>query len=191
MHTLLNAEAGRAALENRPDLLAARDAQASESARSRSLLRTMLPSLDLSYSVGDTYFSHEKVSGWSSLATLTVPLWSGLRDYSAYKVQVQSSFAAEFRVQQLQREILGSVSASQANFRLSVQQYESRLRNLSMAHRLLDQDAARFKIGRASADDLNLDLTRVTDAEILTIQGKRQAHTAYLKLLHVMGKSAL
>ena len=137
------------AFEARPDFKAAKQSIETEDARSRSLLRSLLPSVDLTYSVGETHTRGITVSAWSSLATLTIPLWSGLKDYSGYKVQVENKAAAEARLHQLRREAQSTVTAAQANYRLSVQLYQARARNLGVARHILDQDEARFKIGRA------------------------------------------
>jgi outer membrane protein TolC len=178
------------AQDSRPDVRAATAALEAESARRRSLFRAMLPSIDLTYTVGDTHVGKSSViSGWNSAATLTIPLWNGLKDYTTYRVQYEKQNAAEHQLQQLAREVNSSVKSAKADFRTSVQQYESRARNLSTAKHLLDQDAARFKLGRADANELNLDLKRVTEAEVLAIQGIQRAHMAYVTLCHVFGRS--
>ncbi len=184
----INESGRKAAIEQRPDFRAAREFVESQDSLSRSFFRAMGPSVDLTYSVGELHSRGQTVSSWQSLATLTIPLWSGLKDHAAYRTQVEAKYAAEFRLHQLERDVQGLVEAAQANFRLSVQQYQVRTRNLTLARHIMDQDAARFKLGRADANELNLDLDRVTIAEILAVQGIRQAHVAYMELLHAFGR---
>ncbi len=184
---LVGAKAGQA-LGSRPDVRAARKAFEGESARGRYYFRSMLPTVDLNYQEGETHSRGQAVSDWSSLVTLTIPLWSGLRDYSIYKTQVATQTAADLRLRQLERDVVSGLEATQANFKLSRGQYSARVRNLATARHILDQDAARFRVGRADANELNLDLARVTAAEILAIQGLQQVHLAYMRLMHEFGR---
>lgn len=183
----LNSKATSEAIQSRPDIRAARTTLETEEYRRRSLFRSMLPTIDLTYSVGETHLPNQTISAWSSLATLTIPLWNGFKDYSAYRVQVENQSASEFRLRQLEKDAKSGIESAQANYRLSLQQYQLRSRNLTVSKRILDQDVARFKIGRADANELNLDLTRVTEAEILAIQGAQHAHLSYMQLLHAFG----
>jgi len=91
-------------------------------------------------------------------------------------------------VNQLKKDVESGLSAAQKAFRLGMDQYRSRVQNLTLAKHILDQEEARFKVGRTAANELNFDLARVTTAEILAIQGIAQAHLAYLQLLHAYGK---
>lgn len=185
---LLAEKSLNAALESRPDLRAAKEFAESEDYHGRSLFRSMLPSIDLTYTVGETQLHGLNYSSWTTLATLTVPLWSGLKDYSTYRTQVEARYAAEHKMQQVKKDVLSSVEAAQKAFRLSMDQYRSRSKNLRLAKHILEQEDARFKAGRTAANELNQDLARVTTAEVLAIQGIAQAHVAYLQLLHVFGK---
>lgn len=179
----------REALNGRPDLRAAQQTLLAEQARKQSVFRSMLPYLDFTYSVGDTHVRGQTLSGWTTTATLTIPFWSGFKDYSAYRTQAENESSAEAKLHQVQLNSLSDAKSAQDNFRVSIQQYQSRLRNLKIARHLLDQDITRFKIGRSDANDLNQDLSRVTQAEILAVQGLNQAHLAYLQLLHAFGRS--
>lgn len=178
-------------LESRPDYLAARYSVEAEESRGRSAFRGLLPTVDMTYSIGETHTQGHTFSEWNGMAVLTVPLWSGLKDYSNYKAQVQNKYAAEARLEQLRRDVAGQVSAAQANFRLAVQTYQSRARVLGTARHILEQDEARFKIGRTDANELKNDLDRVTEAEIRVVQGIRQAHVSYMVLVHEFGKRAV
>jgi len=179
----------KAALDARPDYRAAKASLDSEEARSRAQFRNLFPTVDVNFTESQVQAPGQSFNAWQGMATLTVSLWNGYKDYSAYQVQTETKNAAEFRMRQLERDIAGNVHTSQDNFKLAVQQYQSRLKNLSLARHLLDQDATRFKIGRVDANELNLDLTRVTEAELLAIEGINQAHLALMALEHAFGRA--
>lgn len=181
----------RTALTSRADYQAAMDSFKSEDAHSRAKFRLLFPTIDASFSESYVQAPRQSLTAWQGLVTLTIPLWNDDKDYSAYRVQEESKRAAEVRLRQLERDIDSSVHTAQENFKLAIQQYQSRLKNLEIAKHLLDQDAARFKIGRTDANELNLDLTRATEAELLSIEGVTQAHLAYMNLLHAFGKMVL
>lgn len=174
--------------ESRPDILAAGATFETENARGRAAWRSLLPTIDLSYKLAENHPNKDHITMWSSMATLTIPLWSGLSDYTKYRVQVETKYAAEFRLAQTRKDALSEITSAQANYKISLQQYHSRQRTLNMAKRILEQDEARFKIGRANANDLNLDLNRVTGAELLAVQGTQAIHLAYMRLLHAFGR---
>ncbi len=178
----------KTALDSRPDYRAARTTFDAEDAKSRAQFRNLLPTIDISFTQSALQMPSQSFNAWQGMATLTVPLWNGYKDYSAYRVQAEAKSAAEYRMRQMERDIDGTVRSSQDNFKLAVQQYQSRLKNLTTAKHLLDQDVARFKIGRVDANELNLDLARVTDAELLAIAGIQQAHLAFMQLQHAFGR---
>lgn len=191
LKTYLSLEAFELAVKSRPDIQAAQYSLESEEDLGHSKFRTLLPSIDLTYSLAQTHLGAKTLNGWTSMATLTIPLWSGLKDYAAYRIQVENKYAAKARLEQLRRDVRAQVEEAQVNFRVSLKLSENRLRNLSLARHILEQDEARFKIGRADANELNLDLGRVTDAEILSVQGLSQVHLAFMQLLHVFGQRVL
>lgn len=178
----------QSALASRPDYRASKAALESEEARSKSLFRLLLPTIDAGFTQSYVHAPHQSLNAWQGLVTLTIPLWNDYKDYSAYRVQEEAKRAAEMRLRQLERDIDSGVHTAQDNFKLAIQQYLSRLKNLDIAKHLLDQDAARFKIGRTDANELNLDLSRATEAELLAIEGVAQAHLAYMNLQHAFGK---
>jgi len=185
---LLDESPSSSAARSRPDWRAAQASMETEDYRERALFRSMLPTVDFSYSWSRYNRPDTAFSGWSTVAVLTIPLWSGLKDYSAFRVQEEARHAAEFRLRQVERDVRSTITAAQANFKISVAQFKSRTKNLETAQHILDQDTARFKMGRADANEINLDVRRVTEAEILAIQGTSQAHLAYLQLLHAFGQ---
>jgi outer membrane protein TolC len=185
--TILDA-APKGALDSRPDYRAAKATLETEEARSRSSFRNLFPTIDLNFTESQVQLAGQSSNAWQGLATLTIPLWNGYKDYSNYRVQTETKNAAEFRLHQMERDIDGAVRTVQDNFKVAVQQYQSRLKNLNLAKHLLEQDAARFKIGRVDANELNLDLGRVTDAELLALDGISQAHLALMNLQHAFGQ---
>lgn len=182
------AEVKQSDLEDRPDWRAAHTAVIREDQHSRQLYRSMLPTVDANFAQSEVHLPGQLQAGWSSTATLTIPLWSGLHDYSAYRVQVESKYAADARLGQVQRDAEGGVRTAQTNFKIAYQQFQVRSKNLLRAKHVMEQDEARFRMGRSDANELNLDLTRVTTAELLAIQGIRQAHQTYMELYHAFGR---
>jgi len=177
----------KSALETRPDYLSAKATLETEDARSRSKFRNMFPTVDINFTESQVEMGGSSANAWQGIATLTIPLFSGYKDYTSYRVQAETKNAAEIRLQQMERDIGGSVKSVQDSFKLAVQQYQTRIKNLNLAKHLLEQDAARFKIGRVDANELNLDLQRVTEAELLALDGVNQAHLALMNLEHAFG----
>ncbi len=180
---------GIRALKVRPDYLAAKAQLNEENWLVRSSRRKVLPSIDLNYSQSKYNYNNQGFGGWSTGVTVSIPLFNGLQDETSYKSAVQSRAAAEFQLQQLERDIRSEQSEAKTNFKIAVDQYKNSLIDLGLAKRLLAADTSRFRLGRATADDLNLDLTRVTDSKRLAIQSIERAHMAYVDLLHAFGES--
>ncbi len=174
---------------SRPDVIAAKAQLESEEMRSKQLWRSIFPKLDLTFSLLELQVAGaQNQDGWQSVGTLTIPIWSGLSDYSAYRIQVEARNASEQRLRQLERDIQSLARLAQNNYRLAYDQYLSRKKNLERSQHILQQDEARFKLGRSDANELNLDLTRVTEAQILALEGIEQVHTSYVALYHAFGK---
>jgi outer membrane protein TolC len=176
-------------LEERPDYRSARLLIEAEDERAKQYYRSMLPSVDVSYSRGEFESFGRWQPGWTAMITLSVPLFNRLEDYSIYKTQAEKRREAELRIEQLRRDELNLQKAYQENFRLALQTAEAREKTLGTAQRLLKVNVARFKAGRADANDLAIERTRESQAEILAIEGWARAHASLVKLLHSYGQS--
>ncbi len=160
-------------------------------ASARAQYRMMLPTVDLSYSYGTYQTASYDGPGWESLVTLKIPLFSGLDDYAQYRAKEAAREAAEVQNEQEKRNALSEQDLAQKNFIIARATALAREKTVEVARRLLNANLARFRIGRADANDLNVDQRRVTESELLAHQGWKDAHVALLRLYHAFGKSLI
>lgn len=177
------------ALEGRPDVEAARLSIEAESARASQLHRSLFPSLNLSYSRGQIETGGQLSHEWRSMLTLSVPLFEGWSSVSSYRVQSERAREAELTLEQLRRDGLGFQRAYQENFKLGYQTAENRERVLATSQRLLKQNLARFRAGRAGANEFLIERGREAQAELVAVEGWARAHTALIQLYHSFGQS--
>ena len=58
-----------------------------------------------------------------------------------------------------------------------------------LAEHLFEDNRQRFKMGRATANDLAVDQNRLLEAELLAVDGWVNAHLSLVKLCHALGHS--
>ena len=189
---LLHLRKESSSLALRPDFRAARDLVKERRYLADQTELKLLPSIDLTYSLNQQrYSTGGGASGWSGMATVTMPLFEGFSSYSNYRLADEALLRAKFNLEQVQRRVSSNQAFAQRNFRVALKQFHERSTVLKTAKAIFAVDMARFKMGRASADDMKLDLERLTNSEILDIQGQDRIHLAYIKLLHAFGKRVL
>ncbi len=159
----------------------------------RAQIRKRLPSLDLNFTYGTT----DLTSGLPSTSAnyyigylaLTIPLLDQLNSYSNYKqaegVASQASAQKEFLI----RELKPQFESAQKKFLNSVDTTLRREKNLSTSRKLYDDNFSRFKQGRVSVNDLLIDQSRLSDAELLAIEAWYNLHLNYERLCHANGMS--
>jgi outer membrane protein TolC len=177
-------------VEVRPDFRSAQLLRDREDHLARRLHRSLFPSLDLSYSKGQYETVGDWNSGWSTVLTLTIPIFNGLQDYSQYRVKTEDRRQAEFQLERLRRDEMANQKAFQENLRLALRTANDRERTLKISEKLLNTNLARFRAGRADANELSVERSRKADAETFAAQGWAKAHRSLLDLLHSFGQSA-
>lgn len=177
-------------LNSRPDYRSAQNNVDVQDYRKSKLFGAILPSIDLSYqenrsAIGGGRFEPESVA----MVTLTLPLFSGLSDYTRYKVQGQSMLQAEYSLRQLGRDIPTAQKTAQENFKVALETAKKRENTLGLSRAVFKTSLKRFRMGRADANQLLVDEERVINSERNAIIGWKNVHLAFVKLCHAFGLS--
>lgn len=160
-----------------------------EKYRALQLKRFIWPSLDLSYSYLIEDADRTKIETRTGLVTLSIPLFDGFRDWSNYKVQNEIALIAHLQKNQSQKEIEGQQFEAQENFKLALDTALAREKTLDIARKLYQTNFARFRLGRADANELSLDENRLIESELNAVEGWANAHISYMKLKHAFAES--
>jgi outer membrane protein TolC len=178
----------------RPDFGAANlNLEAQEDLTKRAW-RLMLPELDAKISYGvtrDTLYSNEYVTGWSALLLLEIPLFSRFADYSNYQYQKAVRNGAEYARDEVIRKMNSEFKLIPQRFLSARRTAIARENILEISNHLYQDNLSRYRLGRASSNELNIDLNRYLETELNAISGWALAHLAYTDLAHLTGKSAL
>ena len=192
--SLLKLKISEISLTDRPDYRAALTLLQAERERSVRAHRMIFPSLDLNASYGlngtGSFVGGAWNSGYTTTISLTMPFFDALQNQSGYRVQMESQSAAEVRLRQLERDIAALIKAAQETYALSIDTAVAREHTLETSRRLYETNARRLQQGRATANDVALDQQRLTDSELLDLQGWSNAHLAFVSLCHSLGRLA-
>lgn len=175
----------------RPDWKAATAQVEGEEQRYNRNWGAFFPSLDASFSYGYyDYFTTpgRSAAGWSAAVTLSIPLFDRLTNYSTASAQLQTRVAAEQQLEQVQRTAKSEWESSKASFETALQSALSREKMLTLSRRLYLDNLKRFRGGRMNANELILDQTRHFNAERFVVAGWADAHLAYTRLCHSLGR---
>lgn len=179
-------------LSNRPDWRAAQAKVKGSRERQTQSLAKALPSLDLSASYG--YF-HSESDGQSltgpelsAALVLSIPLFDRLSNYGNYESQVHTVSLAELEFEKLKRSVLSEWTTAKGALEISLRSVKDRVRTLSLARRVYDDNLQRFRRGLASVNDLSLDQGRLITSERLTVQGWSAVHTNFVRLCNAVGR---
>ena len=180
-------------LENLPLYRSARLYEESTQNYARAQIRKRLPSLDLNFTYGTT----DLTSGLPSTSAnyyigslaLTIPLLDQLNSYSNYKQAEGFAGQASAQKEFLIRELKPQFETAQKKFLNSVDATLRREKNLSTSRKLYDDNFSRFKQGRVTVNDLLIDQTRLSDAELLAIEALYNLHLNFERLCHANGMS--
>jgi|GEM_PF-2635996 len=174
-------------LENRPDFRAQVQTLEAESWRRHASRSLLLPSLDLTASYGNLDLSNRDRRDWSALLTLTIPLFEQFQGYSAARQQTLAKQQAEIAREMIVRNAGAEVESYRTNFAEARESAVARERTSKLTQRLFSDNLQRFRLGRASANELALDQSRLLEAEILEVEGWSGAHLSFVKLCHALG----
>jgi multidrug efflux pump subunit AcrB/outer membrane protein TolC len=174
-------------LEARPDWQAAHATTDAESARKRAALARFFPSLDLSLSYGNADLTDPSRRDWAAMATLSIPLFERLTSFAGYKIQSQALKVAQVREESVTREAGPEVEASRLSFRAARTSALARDKTAKLSEKLFDDNFQRFRLGRATVNELAFDQNRLFESELLAVDGWLSAHTAFVRLCHALG----
>lgn len=180
-------------LRLRPEWIEAEAESRSLRAVSRSAFRGMLPELDAKFGAGwvkDPYVSPDFEQTWTGSLTLTIPLFNAFRDYGAYRAAAETANAAESRLEGVKREVLAGVREVPSRYEIARKTALDREAILKSSERLYQDNLSRFRQGRASSDELNVDLNRYLKTQLGAISGWVAAHQAWVDLAHLRGACA-
>jgi outer membrane protein TolC len=122
---------------------------------------------------------------------LSLSIFDGFRDYSAYKVQYETYAAADLRHRQLMIDSESQWKAAKERFAIALNTALAREKTLAISRRIYDANEQRFRMGRASANDLAVDHTRLVESQLLAIQGWSAVHVGFSQLCHALGRTVV
>jgi outer membrane protein TolC len=182
------------ALDARPDWQAALSSTSAEDARSWRGHLLLLPSVDAAFAFGNTMAvtnGGDELAGgpaWRATLGVTWTLWDHAATYSAARAQASAAAQAGLRQERLARDARGDWRAAKAAFEIAVDSAVSRQRSAEVARKLYEDNLRRFQKGRASANELSVDQTRLFQNELFAVQGWSAAHQAFSRLCHSLGR---
>lgn len=176
-------------LENRPDYKAALQTLEAEDWRRHASRSLLLPSLDLSAGYGSFDLSQAGRRDWSALLTLTIPLFDGFQGWSAARLQNLVKQQAEIAREQVTRNAGAEIETYRVAFTEARESATAREKTAEITQKLFTDNLQRFRLGRASADELSIDQSRLLEAEILEVDGWANAHLSFEHLCHSLGRS--
>jgi outer membrane protein TolC len=175
-------------LNERPDYRALLSQVNAEHARSISSHRTVFPALNLSASYGAVEnLGAPWTLGNATTISISMPFFEAFQNQSDYELQRASESIAMVKLKQLERDIRAQVNSAQDTFITSIETAQAREQTLLTSRKLYETNLRRLQQGRATANDVALDQSRLTDSELLALQGWSGAHLSFVNLCHSVG----
>ncbi len=174
-------------LERRPDWRQLKASVEEQKGRRRQALGQLLPSLSFSASLGNSDLANSGRRDWGTLLTLSVPIFEGLRDYSNFQVQGLELQVAEYRLEALRRLAPAEVESLKENHRAARESALAREKTAKVSERLFSDNQQRFRLGRATVNELAFDQDRLLQSQLLEIEGWLNLHLTYARLCHGLG----
>jgi len=179
-------------LHARPDYEKAHAKYEAQNYLAKRAYRSMFPELDAKLNYGfnrDTAISDQYLSGWSVSLVLEIPLFNRFQDYSNYLYQSYARDENETAKDEVLRKMNSEFDAIPKKFLTARETAFARENLLQLSEHLYRDNLSRYQMGRASSNELNIDLTRYLDTERNAISGWALAHLAYVDVTHLLGKS--
>lgn len=173
--------------ESRPDWRALESFLSEERFKQKRALSGLLPTLDLSLSYGSYDLSQTGRADWASKLTLSIPLFNRFEDWSGYRQQMAAAQLANLRLEALRREAPAETAALLRSFREARDAALAREKTAKLTEKLYKDNLQRFRLGRASANDLAVDLNRLLLSQVNEVDGWLSAHLMFVKLCHSLG----
>jgi outer membrane protein TolC len=176
----------------RPDLQMAQSLVEAQKHRESESWRKILGSLDLNFSYG---YYHAQSSGltserpeWSGSLIFSIPLFDQLSRISDFDIKKHQSLSAEAELERIKRKSRQEWESSKNGFQLALESALQTEKTLLISKKLYADNLARFERGLATVNELNLDMLRLLQSEILAIDGWLHTHNLFVKLCHSGGK---
>jgi outer membrane protein TolC len=156
---------------------------------SKKVRAKLLPRID--FSIEREQIKAYSKSTWDTISTisLTIPLFSGLRDYSAYN-------KSKIDIINLKRDMILKERSANKDFISSkselikrIEMAKKREQNVVISRKVYQGNFKRFKKGLTSTTELQIDQSRLLNSEKLNINGQEQLHLAYINFCHSIGRS--
>ena len=152
--------------------------------------RKLLPSLDLNFTYGTADLTNNSASGsantYAGMLTLTIPLFEQLITLSNYRQAEAARAQASAEKAFLQRDLEPHFQAAKKRLSNSLESLVRREKNLLSSRHLYEDNLARFRQGRVSVNDLLIDQTRLSDAELLAVDATYNLHLNYERFCHAI-----
>ena len=174
-------------INNRPDVKTAAAAATSSSYLKRQQLASLLPSLDFSLTYGASDLSNPSQRFWTSYVTLSMPLFDGFRNWGNYSIQSAEERKALIAIESLRRSAPAEVANLRTSYNISRQSALAREKTAEVTSHLYNDNLQRFRMGRATANDIAIDQNRLLTSQQLEVQGWLTAHLSLMKLCHSLG----
>ncbi len=159
----------------------------------KSKFAEIFPSLDFTLTYGNERSAATNdlwTPQWVGGVTLTVPLFSRLENYTAYRQAAELKLRSELDLQRSQRDLEAQWKVSENDFRVQLDSALTREQTLKISSNLYQDNLKRFQAGRSTANDLLNDQERYYQSQLLSIQGWKAAHSSYIRLCHSLGQLA-
>lgn len=148
---------------------------------------TLLPSIDVSASYGNENFAQPDRRDWSASITLSIPLFEKLQGWSATRLQRAAYETALVKREAIVRAAQADAESLKRSFRAARESALARERTAKISERLYNDNQQRFRLGRASVNDLAIDQDRLLQSQLLEIEGWSKAHLSLVRLCHALG----
>ncbi len=176
-------------IDTRPDWMSLTESLNAVKFKERQAFGSLLPTVDFSATYGSLDLAQSGRSDWSALLTLSIPLFSGFQDLAGYRLQSAQAQQAVLALEAVRRQAPADVDELRRSFREAREAAQTREKNVKLTEKLYADNLQRFRIGRASANELAYDLDRLLQAQIHEVEGWRTAHMTFVRLCHALGSS--
>lgn len=174
-------------LEARADLRGLESFLAEEKFKQRRAFGALLPSLDLTAKYGYSDLSQTGRTDWGSTLTLSIPLFSGFQDLAGYRSQTAVVQQTQYRLEAMRRQVPAEVDDLRRSFREARDAALEREKTAKLTEKIYADNLQRFRMGRASANDLANDMNRLLQSQVHEVQGWLSAHVIFARLCHALG----
>jgi outer membrane protein TolC len=176
-------------VEARPDWMSLTEAMNAAKYKERQALGTLLPTVDFTATYGSLDLAQSGRSDWTAMMTLSVPLFNGFQDLASYRTHSAQAQKAALEIEALRRQAPAEVDDLRRSFREAREAALAREKNVKLTEKLYADNLQRFRIGRASANELAYDFDRLLQAQIHEVEGWRTVHMTFVRLCHAIGAS--